>query len=556
MLEVLFHHYEASMKKRRSILILILAACGIPAHAEVQLSPLFSDHMVIQRESTAPVWGMADAGERVTVVASWGEEASGVAGDDGKWMVQLQTPEAGGPHSITVTGKNTVVLQDVLSGEVWFCSGQSNMDYTMQWLSAANPDRAAAEDVLTAQYIHQELNSASDSQLRQFEVQKKTAPFGPQESLKGSWVASTPEANGGFSATAYFFARELREQLQVPVGIIKCAWGGTRVEPWMPHDAFEQDPEMLEYYEAKLEGMKKGIEDWDAVEQKQNYEQALAAWKETKQGRKPQMPVYPMADKQSPATLFNGMVFAVKPFAIRGVIWYQGESNAKHQIAQYGANLTRMVSSWRSHWGQGEFPFYLAQLANFRAPSQKPLEFDPWASIQDQQRRFMKLENTGMAVLNDIGENNDIHPHNKIDVGKRLALWALKHDYGMDDIVASGPLYESHSVQGAEMLIRFSSVGQGLMVGEKVGMQDTRPIEAALGHFQICGEDGRWHWAAAEIISKDTIKVSHPEVRHPVEVRYAWSKNPTSANLYNKSGLPASLFTTNPDVVYEKVVLE
>jgi len=242
--------------------------------------------------------------------------------------------------------------------------------------------------------------------------------------------------------------------------------------------------------------------------------------------------------------LYNGMLSAVVPYAIKGAIWYQGESNAGYMTEHYEDYFSAMIRSWRKEWGRGDFPFYWAQLANFRDPNADPLEEDGWASICDQQRRTLKLPNTGMAVLIDIGEAKDIHPRNKPDVGKRLALWALAKDYGIDVPAYSGPLYKISEVKGSKILLRFSQVGSGLMVGSKNLMDDAVEIDEPLKRFQICGKNRAWQWADAMIVSKDTIEVSHPEIAEPVVVRYAWSSNPEGANLYNKEGLPASLFTT------------
>ena len=264
------------------------------------------------------------------------------------------------------------------------------------------------------------------------------------------------------------------------------------------------------------------------------------------------MAAYYKKNQQQASTLFNAMVNPVIPYAIRGTIWYQGESNRDYNTLQYERHFSAMINSWRKQWGQGDFPFYFAQLANYQGrsrasyepPAMKPVEYDGWPSICDQQRRTLGLKNTGMAVLSDIGEAADVHPHNKMDVGKRLALWALKHDYKKDIPVCSGPLYKSHEIKDDQVIISFDHAGSGLMSGSKVGMEATQETKAALKYFQICGEDRQWQWANVEITGKDTLAVSHPDLANPTVVRYAWSTNAKSANLYNKEGLPASIFTT------------
>jgi sialate O-acetylesterase len=536
--------------KKKSIGLIVGMAVAAPliGMADVQPSALFADGMVIQRETQAPVWGTADAGEYVTVSASWGKTAATTADASGKWMVKLKTPKAGGPHTLTIQGNNFVEIKDVLSGEVWFCSGQSNMEFEMKKLAVGSPKRITPEHEPAANYIKQEIATAKDNLLRQFTVKNAVSPLEPLTTLAGGWMDSSPQHNPDFSATAYFFGRELRKELNVPVGLIECAWGGTRIEPWIPAEAFQQDKEMAAYFESN----RSALETWNPKQAEADYQAAVKRWSAKRNGRKPRKPSDPKASQQFPATLFNGMVNPVIPYAIKGAIWYQGESNVGHNTHKYEHNFRTMISSWREHWGQGDFPFYFAQLANFRYPVTEPVEFDTWALIFDQQRRTLGLKNTGMAVLNDIGEAKDIHPHNKMDVGKRLALWALKNDYKQKVTVCSGPLYKSHKIKGDQVIIKFDSAGSGLMAGSKIGMADTQATDEVLKHFQICGADRQWQWANVEITGKDTIAVSHPDVANPTVVRYAWAKNPKSANLYNKQGLPASIFTTEAELPARK----
>jgi sialate O-acetylesterase len=534
---------------QRSVwLSLMAAAAPLVSLADVKPAVLFADNMIIQRETQAPVWGRADAGEAVTVTGSWGQSAKATADADGKWMVKLATPEAGGPHTLTIQGNNTVEINNVLSGEVWFCSGQSNMDFFMKQLSKTKGG-TPPEDQKTAQYIKKEIASAQDDQLRQFEVTKNTSPLAPLDTFEGTWIISSPQHNADFTATGYFFGRELRQQLNVPVALIKCAWGGSRVEPWVPAEVLQQDAELAAYYDATIGTLKQQLAGWDPKAKADKYKAALKSWEDGgKKGRKPRLPVSPSENKQLPASLFNAMVHPVIPYAIKGAIWYQGESNEKGNTFKYETNLRGLISGWRKYWGQGDFPFYIAQLASFKDAVTEPRDFDGWASICDQQRRTLGLKNTGMAVLHDIGEAKDIHPHNKVDVGKRLALWALKHDYKQELAVCSGPLYQSHAIEGNQVVITFDSAGSGLMTGSKIGMADVQESTEPLKLFQICGADRQWQWGQAEITGNNQVTVSHPDIAEPTLVRYAWASNASAANLYNKEGLPASIFTTEVEI--------
>jgi sialate O-acetylesterase len=516
--------------------------------ADVVPASLFMDHMVLQRQTQAPVWGTADVGEVVTVTGSWGESASVSAGANGKWQVALATPPAGGPHTLTIAGNNTITINDVLSGEVWLCSGQSNMEWSMRALSTSSRKRTAPQFAEQAAYIKQEMKRAEDVNLRVFTVTPNTitSPVDLITTAEGQWLACAPANTPGFSGTAYFFARELRRALpEVPVGLIVAAKGGTRVSPWMPAEAYQHSAWAAEYfadYHAQLA-------DWDADRAQTDYQAALAAWKASgKQGEQPKAPKDLPTYQQFPSTKFNCMIYPLIPYAIKGAIWYQGENNATRNTPHYEGNFRAMITAWRARWGQGDFPVYFAQLANWKKRALEPQESDGWASICDQQRRTLGLKNTGMAVLYDIGEAKDIHPHNKIDVGKRLALWALKHDYDQPIAVCSGPLYQSHRIEGNRVVITFDSVGSGLMAGAKPAMGDTVATQESLKHFQICGADRQWVWADAEITGKDTVTVSHPSVPAPTVVRYAWARNAGSANLYNKEGLPASVFTTEIEI--------
>lgn len=513
------------------------------ALADVRMGALFSDGMVIQRETLAPVWGWAEPGEKVRVKTSWGAEGAATAGGDGSWQVMLLTPKAGVGLTMTVSGNNTIKINDVASGEVWFCGGQSNMDFTMQMIAgdAREPEYQPVSD-----YVKNEIQTANDPLLRHIEVPNNPSPHEKVYDFEGTWKPVTPVNTPAMTATGYFFGRELRKELKnVPIGLLECSWGGTRVQPWISKATYMADPDKAAHYERDMADLKKRSEVWNLEEAKVKHKAALEKWEaDEKKGRRPRMQEDPVRNKQWSAALHNGMVSAVFPYAIKGVIWYQGESNAGYMTEYYEDYFSTLISSWRAEWGRGDFPFYWVQLASYKAPNAEPLESDVWASVCDQQRRTLKLPNTGMAVTTDIGEEKDIHPRNKVDVGRRLAFWALAKDYDVKVPAFSGPLYNSHTVAGGKVMIKFSHVGAGLMVGSKNLLDDAVEVDEPLKRFQICGADRVWKWADATITGKDTIEVSHADVPNPTVVRYAWSANPEGANLYNKEGLPASLFTT------------
>lgn len=508
--------------------------------ADVSVNAIFSDHMVIQRATEIPVWGLADVGENVTVEGSWGEKATVVTGTDGKWRVDLKTPKAGGPYKIIISGKNRIEINDVLSGEVWLCTGQSNMDFE---LSKFVNDAREPQYQPLVEYIRNEVVTANDDNIRHIEVLQTTSLFKTQTNFEGHWISANPKQIGKISATGYFFAKELRKALDVPIGLVECSWGGTRVQPWISEKAYLGDDNLKAYYEATMSELKNDIEKANAENFKDTiYEARYEKWiSRGMPGSKPNSK-HPLHNSQNPTTLYNSMVNPIIPYKIRGAIWYQGESNAVYMPNEYEAFFTTMINSWRDDWGQGDFPFYWAQLAACKRGNE---EADKgWATVNDQLRKTLKLPNTGMAVLYDIGEAKDIHPHNKMDAGKRLALWALEKDYGVKVNAVSGPLYKSFKVRGNKIGVTFSHVGNGLMVGSKVLLNEAVAVDEPLKWFEIKGVDGVWKPAEAKIISKNRIAVWNTSVANPISVRYAWSGTPDGANLYNKEGLPAAVFST------------
>lgn len=508
--------------------------------ADVSVNAIFSDHMVIQRETEIPVWGLADVGEKVTVKGSWGNRTTVVTGKDGTWRVDLKTPKAGGPYKITISGKNRIEINDVLSGEVWLCTGQSNMDFE---LSKFVNDAREPQYQPLVEYIRNEVATANDDRIRHIEVLQTTSLFEKQSDFEGHWISANPKQIGKITATGYFFAKELRKALDVPVGLVECSWGGTRIQPWISEETYLGDENLKAYYKAAMSKLKDAIKKADADNFRDTvYEAKHEKWiAKGRPGSKPNSK-HPLYNMQNPTTLYNSMVNPIIPYKVKGVLWYQGESNSHFLEERYEDYFTSMITSWREAWGQGNMPFYWMQLAAYKVSDRR--SDLGWAMVNDHLRRTLKLPKTGMAVLYDIGEAKDVHPHNKMDAGKRLALWALRNDYGVDVPVISGPLYKTKEIKGSKIQIEFAEVGSGLMVGDKQLLNATVAVEKPLKWFEIKGVEGVWKQAKAKIISNNKVEVSNPEITHPTQVRYAWSSNPQGANLYNKEGLPAAVFTT------------
>ncbi|MCX7887364.1 MAG: sialate O-acetylesterase, partial [Verrucomicrobiae bacterium] len=370
---------------------------------------------------------------------------------------------------------------------------------------------------------------------------------------EGSWVVCSPESVGGFSATAYFFGRQVHNALGVPVGLITSSVGGTPVEAWTSWEAQKDIAELKPLFDSWAQRQAA----WDPQKAQAIYQKRLAAWKtaDKKGKRPPRRPVEPRLDPHHPAVLFNGKIAPLIPYAIRGAIWYQGENNANGPRPHlYGMQLATLIKDWRNRWGQGEFPFGWVQLPNFRAPQKEPVEDSGWTLVREGMLRTLALPNTGMAVTIDIGEADDIHPKNKQEVGRRLAMWALADVYKRRGTVPCGPLPLGHKILDGELTITFKYAEDGLVV--KIGSGFVTPRDEwpnvwppggtgfgqVLG-FAIAGEDRRWHRADARILG-NTVVVRSEKVKQPVAVRYAWANNP-DCNLYNRAGLPASPFRTD-----------
>ncbi|MCO8120121.1 beta galactosidase jelly roll domain-containing protein [Stieleria sp. TO1_6] len=642
---------------RRSIAtacFLVIAATAVTSAAADTLPflhPLFTDHMVLQRDIKAPVWGWSKPGQTVTVSIA-GQQASATAGDDGRWMATVGPLTAGGPHTLQVTGTETVSVNDVLVGDVWICSGQSNMEWPVQ---AANNAR-------------QEIAEANYPQIRLFTVPKRVSPS-PQQTVDGQWQRCTPQTVGGFSAVGYFFGRELDQQLDVPIGLVHTSWGGTIAEAWTSAEALmtmddfrpavtslqnviaaqssgkldfnqlmqkwwnENDPGSKQAWNAadvdasdwksmnvpglwESQGLSDfdgivwfqtavdvsqedagkaavlhlgGIDDRDTTWVNGQMVGAMNDWNAQRNysidsgilqagrnvitirvldtgggggmhGQPQQLSLEIKGGKTLPlagqwsykvstalkdtttapqplqnnpnvvTVLYNGMLAPLVPYGIRGAIWYQGESNAGRSM-QYRTLLPTMIADWRARFGQGEFPFLVVQLANFMAPQQQPVE-SGWAELREAQWLTARNDqNVGLALAIDIGQADDIHPRNKQEVGRRLALSALEIAYHQD-VVSGGPRFVSAEFKDGKAYLKFDRIGAGLVAqGDK------------LNGFAIAADDKKFVWGDAEI-QADTVVVSAATIKSPTAVRYGWANNP-DCNLYNQSGLPASPFRTD-----------
>ena len=503
---------------RRVLLFAFLAAYAClsdqAARADVKPQALISDGMVLQRDMEVPIWGTADDGEQVTV-SFQGQEATTTA-KDGKWLVRLQPLKAGGPAEMTITGKNKLPIKDVLVGEVWICSGQSNMEMSLKGTANAQKDIAKSRN----------------PNLHLFTVPKLGLEK-PGEDVKGKWSECGPDTVGGFSAVAYFFGRDLQKALEVPVGLIHTSWGGTPAEAWTSRPALEANPDLKYYFEQEDKAAKNypaALEKYkaDLAKYKEEAKKAKAEGKTPRQAPRP--PNQPLIGSHSPSALYNGMIAPLIPYAVRGAIWYQGESNAG-KAYEYRTLFPTMIQSWRTAWKEGDFPFLFVQLAPFMKIQPEPGESN-WAELREAQLlTSLKMPNTAEAVITDVGEENDIHPKRKEPVGARLARAALALAYGRK-IEYSGPVYDSMKVEGNRAVLSFTHVDGGL---EARG--------GALEGFTVAGEDRKFVKADARI-EGDKVVVSSPQVQPPVAVRYGWANFPV-VNLWNKEGLPASPFRTD-----------
>ncbi len=517
-----------------SVLALAAAISG-NLHADVKPNPLFTDGAVLQRGQSVPVWGSARDGEKVTVEIDRQKVTTTAA--DGKWSVSLKPLKEGGTHTMKITGDNTVTINNLLVGEVWVCSGQSNMEWNFS----------------QAHNAKEEGPKANYPKIRMFTV-KKTVSVKPLAEAVGKWVECSPQTVNGFSGVGYFFARDLHKKLGVPVGMIHTSWGGTPAQAWTSLEGFGDDPELKEYVDAakqklatydadlaghaaKMEEFKTKSKEWNETVGK-TYQETLKAWNEVaakakKDGQpappkpapaspQPKAPPHPEGGSNNPTTLYNGMIAPIIPYGIKGAIWYQGESNA-NKSKQYRTLFPAMIADWRNRWKLGDFPFFFVQIA--------PFQGQPPEIREAQFLTLSKVKNTAMAVTTDVGDAKDIHPGKKEPVGQRLALAARALTYG-EKIGYSGPLYDSMKAKGGNIILSFKHVGGGLVAKD-----------GELKGFTIAGEDKNFVPAQAKI-EGSTVVVSAEGVKAPKAVRYGWANVP-DVNLFNKEDLPASPFRTD-----------
>jgi sialate O-acetylesterase len=503
---------------RHAIVLFAIAFISV-AEAEVTVPCVISDHMVLQRESLVPIWGWADAGETVTVTLGDGEALATTADDTGQWRVDLTTGQAGGPYTLTITGdatKQQIVFKDVLLGEVWLCSGQSNMEWPVKSTDNANT----------------EIASANWPQIRHLKVPRALSSI-PQDNQPGTWKVCSPQTAGYFTAVGYYFGRTLHENLNVPIGLINCSWGGTRIEPWTPAEGFKiteslrptyqhillQDPSSEQHIQ-RMGDYINSVEDW--IDQTRS---ALAV--NAPSPILPAMPVelLPFTDRKDPTVIYNGMIQPIAPYRIRGAIWYQGESN--HRDTDYVDKSLALVRGWREVW-QKDIPFYYVQIAPYQYGTDPPHVLPEF--WEQQASVATELNDTAMVVINDIGNLTSIHPTNKQDVGKRLGNVALARTYNRTGIVDTGPRFEKLTLEGDTLRVTFDHVGGGLI------SRDGKPPN----EFQIVGRGTGWRDADATI-DGNSIVLSAEDVKQPTAVRFAWHKLATP-NLMNIEGLPAAPF--------------
>lgn len=507
------------MKRLRPILFLALAL--LPSSilaADLRLATAFGNHMVLQRDKPVPVWGWAKPSDVVTVSFA-GQTVEATAGDDGRWtanLAALKVSDQGQELTVAAkSGGDAVTIKDVLVGEVWLCSGQSNMEWSVK---ASNDSQ-------------KEIDGANHPNIRLLHVQRATASS-PQVTLKGGWAICNPGSIPNFSAVGYFFGRELQRELGVPIGLVASSWGGTRIEPWTPVAGLESveltKPMAAEFgdanavFQKKLKAYVPVVETWVA-----QAKQAIAGDEDVPV--LPPSPGPPNYGAGTPTALYNGMIHPLVPMAMRGAIWYQGESNNGEGMA-YFEKMKALIGGWRTVFKNADLAFYFVQLAPFKYGNGEQTLPYIWEA---QTAAALKIPNTGMAVTTDIGNVNDIHPRNKQDVGKRLALWALAKTYAKDDVDFSGPIFKSMAVEGKQIRLTFEHTAGGLKARDGKTLTD----------FVIAGEDGKFVPGFAKV-DGETVLVMSPDVASPKHVRFGWH-HMINPNLCNEAGLPASPFKTD-----------
>ncbi len=502
------------MRKMRIISQAVVLLCctwlALPVCAELRLPSVISDHMVLQREKSVPIWGWADAGQTVTVRFN-DQTTHTTANADGRWIVHLSAMPAGGPYELTITASApnpqvSKTLRDIMVGEVWLCSGQSNMDMRLQKLG------------------QEEVDAAQHPNLRLFRVARNVSDK-PIDDVKGSWSRCEPEVARQFSAVAYYMGRDLLRELDVPVGLIHTAYGGTPAEAWTAPEALmahEETSPILARWDSRIEDYQKKLA---------AHETAIAS------GSQKSKPPTALNAQAMPGRLYHAMLQPLAPYALRGMTWYQGESNVWRAM-QYRHVLTAMIQDWRGLWHDDQLPFGIVQLCNYVSPPRVPPGTFSWAELRESQlHAAQNLPNVGLIVTIDVGNPTDIHPLDKQTVGHRLARWARSDVYG-EDVVSSGPMFRDVEFADGKARLRFDHVGD--QPGSGLAIRDGQSLRG----FAIAGSNQKFRWAQAEI-DGDHIIVWDKKITKPQAVRYAWDDNPSWANLVNDAGLPATPFRTD-----------
>lgn len=522
---------SSSMPALLHRLVAALAAAVLVAntHGEVTVAPLFTDGAVLQRDKPVMIWGLAGAGEKVTVTFA-GQTREATPAHDGRWLAILDAmPATMLGADLTITGTNMLTLRDVVVGEVWLCSGQSNMEWPV-----SRADNAAHE-----------IAAANFPLIRYNKIERTVAAAPATTVATSGWQRTTPQTVAAFSAVAYFFARDVHEKLGVPIGLVNASWGGTPIEAWLSPAALAGDPafrviderwaQTLAEYPVKQAEFEAALAAWSISEASAKAQGKPAHDAFLKNNPRPRAPIGP-GHPWTPRGLFNGMINPLLPYSLRGVLWYQGENNVDRP-GEYHALFSAMITAWRAHFGQGDVPFFWVNLASFKYPS------DPTgvaaAFLREAQTKTLALPNTGQALAIDLGNPNDVHPTNKQEVGRRLALLARHRVYGIvgDD---TGPTFAGATSEalsavpgaGHGLRVRFTHIEGGLIAYDK-------PVQA----LQLAGADRVFHPAQARV-DRTTLLVTSPAVKAPIAVRYAWTNAP-EANLYNGAGLPAVPFRSD-----------
>ncbi|CAN5905563.1 sialate O-acetylesterase [soil metagenome] len=505
--------------KRSFLLLSTLLALTVSSRAELKLPTIIGDNMVLQQKQEDPIWGWDTPGTKVTVTFA-GQTKTAEADKGGKWTVKLDAmPANATPQIMTIKGTTERAVQNILIGEVWMCSGQSNMQFGL------NGDWNGDIEAL----------ATNNPNLRLISV-PQVGTQEAQNDFKGAWAACTPDNCKGFTAVGFYYGRYLQQILGVPVGLINNAWGGSAAEAWVRRDSLAKD----ERFKLLMDGWKVREEQLTSDKAKADFEAAMVKWKEDDAKAKaegktppraPGSPQATLAGNARPGNIFNGVVYPTLGYGMKGVIWYQGESNAG-RAWEYAQLFPYMIEQWRAEWKQGDFPFYWVQLADFLAESAEPGD-SSWAELRESQTKTQSLANSGQAVIIDIGEGKDIHPKNKQAVAARLVRLALAKDYGIK-VPFHSPELKGVQFEGQKAIVTLDMFGSTL-----------RPfdVEEAIG-FAVCGDDKAWHWAKGKVVGGDKIEVISEKVLKPVAVRYAWANNPV-CNLFSKEGLPVTPFRSD-----------